>query len=233
MVNELLKYSYENNLGHIPSALSMLDYLEIVFQYIKINDNIVIGKPFGSQAYYLIWKKLGWLENIHNLHIGVKHEEINFVNYSEETIGNALGVAAGISLASEKKTYVNITDGSLQMGNTLEAIQFIGQHKLNILVTVDFNDAQVIGKTSDIINVNPVINFFRENNFNVYTVNGHDKVEINNVMFNCINISTPVVIIFFTRKGFPFLEMENDIKKWHYRKLNEKDFIAFSKQIQK
>lgn len=233
MRNELLKFSYENNLGHIPSALSMVDYLEVVFKYIKKTDNIVIGKPFGSQAYYLIWKQLGWLRNIQNLHIGVKHKEIDFVDYSEETIGNALGVAAGISLASNKKTYVNITDGSLQMGNTLEAIQFIGHHNLDILVTVDFNDAQVIGKTSDIIPVNPVINFFKENKFKVYKVNGHDKEELDNILYKVIKKTEPTVIICYTKKGYPFKEMEENIKKWHYRKLNEKDFKSFSEQIQK
>ena len=157
MINEILDYSYKNNLGHIPSALSMSTYIPIIFKYINKNDIIIIGKPFGSQAYYLTWKELGWLDNIDDLHPIVKHDEIDFVYYSEETIGNSLGVAAGVSLATDKKIYVNISDACLQMGPTLEAIQFIGKNGGNILVTVDYNNSQVTGKCSDIIPVHPVI----------------------------------------------------------------------------
>ena len=36
---------------------------------------------------------------------------------------------------------------------------------------------------------------------------------------------------FKTQKGYPFKEMVNNSKQWHYRKLDEKDFITFSEQI--
>lgn len=228
---QLLQYSFDNNLSHIPSALSMLDYLNITFKYIKKTDNIIIGKPFGSQAYYLVWKQLGWLKDIQNLHMGVKHDEIEFVLYSEETIGNALGVAAGVSLASDKKTYVNLSDAALQMGNTLEAIQFIGQHNLDVLVTVDYNGSQVTGNTKDIIDVTAVIEFFKNNSFKTYITDGHDKDKIHDVLKEVIDFKEPTVIFFKTKKGYPFKEMMDNIKQWHYRKLNEKDIITFSEQI--
>ena len=231
MIKELLKYSFENNLAHIPSALSMLDYISVVFNYIKKSDNIIIGKPFGAQTYYLVWKQLGWLKDIQNLHMGVKHDEIEFVLYSEETIGNALGVAAGVSLASDKKTYVNISDAALQMGNTLEAIQFIGQHNLDVLVTVDYNGSQVTGNTKDIIDVTAVIDFFKNNSFKTYITDGHDKDKIHAVLKEVIDFKEPTVIFFKTKKGYPFKEMMDNIKQWHYRKLNEKDIITFSEQI--
>lgn len=231
LVKELIKYSFENNLGHIPSALSMLDYISIVFKYLKKTDNIIIGKPFGSQAYYLVWKQLGWLNDIQKLHMGVKHDEIDFVLYSEETIGNALGVAAGVALSSDKKTYVNLSDGALQMGNTLEAIQFIGQHKLDILVTVDYNESQVCGNTKDIIDITAVIEFFKNNSFKTFIIDGHNKEKIDFIMNKIIYYKEPVVIFFKTQKGYPFKEMVNNTKQWHYRKLNEKDFITFSEQI--
>lgn len=231
MIKELLKYSFENNLAHIPSALSMLDYISVVFNYIKKSDNIIIGKPFGAQTYYLVWKQLGWLKDIQNLHMGVKHDEIEFVLYSEETIGNALGVAAGVALVTDKKTYVNLSDASLQMGNTLEAIQFIGQHNLDVLVTVDYNGSQVTGNTKDIIDVTAVIEFFKNNSFKTFITDGHDKDKIHAVLKEVIDFKEPTVIFFKTKKGYPFKEMMDNIKQWHYRKLNEKDIITFSEQI--
>jgi transketolase N-terminal domain/subunit len=231
LTKELLNYSFENNLAHSPSALSMLDYISVVFKYIKKTDNIIIGKPFGAQTYYLVWKHLGWLKDIQNLHMGVKHDEVDFVLYSEETIGNALGVAAGVALVSDKKTYVNLSDAALQMGNTLEAIQFIGQHKLDVLVTVDYNGSQVTGNTKDIIDVTAVIEFFKNNSFKTYITDGHNKDKIHEVLKEVINFKEPTVIFFETKKGYPFKEMMDNIKQFHYRKLNEKDVITFSEQI--
>ena len=107
MINDVINYSFKHKLTHVPSALSMLTYVDVLFsnEYIKPKrDIIVLGKPFGSQAYYLIWKKLGYLDHIEKLSMGVKHAEIDFVNYSEETMGNALGVAAGIAIANPDQT---------------------------------------------------------------------------------------------------------------------------------
>ena len=178
-IQELLEYSFKHNLAHIPSALSMYTYIQEIFgRYIKEDDIIIIGKPFGAQAYYLVWKELGWIDDIDNLSVGVKHSEIPFVDYSEETIGNALGVAIGMAIANPKKrVYVNITDATLQMGNTLEAIQFIGQNKLsNIFVSVDYNNSQVTGSTDDIISVEPVIGMMEEYGWKVFKCNdGNDN----------------------------------------------------------
>lgn len=230
MKKELLEYSFKNKLAHIPSALSMIDYLQEVFKYINQKDNIIIGKPFGAQAYYLIWKNLGWINDIEKLSMGVKHDEIDFVDYSEETIGNALGVAAGISLVSCNKTYVNISDGCLQMGPTLEAIQFIGKRQTDVLVTVDYNNSQVTGKCEDIIPIKPVIKFFADNNWIVYVVDGHSESCITTIIEKAIKLDTPVVIFCKTIKGYGVKEMENN-KDWHYRKLDEKNLTQIFEQI--
>lgn len=215
-MKELIKYSYDNNLSHIPSALSMYKYLQELFnnKLVTPKDHIVIGKPFGAQAYYLVWKNLGYIDNIEQLSIGLKHDEIDFVDYSEETIGNALGVAAGIAMASNKLIWVNITDAALQMGCTLEAIQFIGQLQLkNIMLTIDYNNSQVTGNTTDIITVDPVINLFRGYNWHVQNDFSNFGIE-----------NKPKVFIINTIKGDGVKFMEDNPKEWHYKKLNESDF---------
>lgn len=230
MRKELLEYSYKHNLGHIPSSLSMIDYLEVVFEHVTRDNFIIIGKPFGAQAYYVLWKQLGWIDDIDSLSAGVKHDEIDFVDYSEETIGNALGIAAGIALTTEQKIYVNLSDGALQMGNILEAIQYIGKNRGNILLTVDYNNMQVTGKCSDIIPVDPVINFFRDNNWNTYIVDGHNKDELRSTMSTCFHFKSPTVIFCKTVKGKGVPVMEHD-NKWHYGKLNETNFTQIINSI--
>jgi transketolase len=234
MRKKILEYSYKHNLGHIPSAFSMVDYIHSVFKYIKRDDKIVIGKPFGAQAYYIVWKERGWLNNIDDLHMGVKHDEIKFVDYAEETIGNALGVATGIAMTTDKKVYVNITDGTLQMGNTLEAIQFIGQHQLkNIICTVDYNNAQVTGCASDIINVEPVLSMARLYNWNLFVVDGHDSNKLDQVMQQAVqNSDQPTMVVCITKKGKGISDMENNINKYHYKKIeSEKELIELQNSL--
>lgn len=225
MKQQLLEYSYKNKLSHIASALSMLDYVDVLFseKIITTDDFIVIGKPFGAQAYYLVWQKLGYLDNIEALSVGVKHDEIDFVDYSEETMGNALGVAIGIAMTTDKKVWVNISDAALQMGNTLEALQFIGHHRIaNIVVTVDYNGAQVTGHVGDILRVRPVKDFCRHYHWWVQEVDGHNRAKLSQA-FNNFTDTAPNIVFCDTRKGNGIATIESDIKKWHYKKIDTLD----------
>ena len=127
MENDILKLSYENDLSHIPSALSMLNYLDRLY-YNKIlskHNHTVIGKPHGAQSYFYIWKKYGLIDNYNNISTSLKNNDVNFLDFSIDILGDALGIGSGISHVSDKLVWVNIGDGVLQMGNTLEAIQYI------------------------------------------------------------------------------------------------------------
>lgn len=223
--DELLRYSYEKKLTHIPSALSMSTYVEFLFEnkvIVPYRDKIVLGKPFGSQTYYLLWKKMGLLKEIDNLSVGVKHNEIDFVDYREETMGNALGVGAGIALSNkDKRVWVNITDATLQMGSTLEAIQYIGHNCVNnILLTIDNNNYQVTGKTSIVLDIEPIITLSQNYNWHVITVDGHCKDTISKKLNNLDKIKKPILINFLTKKGNGVKYMENDPVKWHYKTID-------------
>lgn len=225
MIEELLQHSYDRKLTHVPSALSMLTYVDTMFtegHVTPVTDRIVLGKPFGSQAYYLVWDKLGWIDeiglDIDKLSMGVKHDEIPYVDFSEETMGNALGVATGIAIARPDQTvWVNISDATLQMGSTLEAIQYIGHKCLkNIWLTIDGNNMQVTGKTSDVLSVDPVISMIRDYGWHCQPRDGHDRFDI---IRGCINrdVTKPNAIYFRTVKGHGVDYMERDPVKWHYR----------------
>lgn len=222
MRSELLEYSHRRGLGHIPSALSMVDYVDVLFteQHVRpLDDYIVLGKPFGAQAYYIVWQKCGFLNKIDNLSIGVKHEEIPFVEFSEETMGNALGVAIGIAMTTNNRVWVNISDAALQMGNTLEALQFIGHHNIkNIFVTVDYNGSQVTGKTGDILRVTPCIDFCRHYHWWVQVVDGHNRSALKGAFNNLVN-TAPNIVFCKTAKGKGVPSIEKDPELWHYRKI--------------
>lgn len=223
---ELLEYSFKQQLTHIPSALSMLDYVDFIFSnnVVTQHNKIVIGKPFGSQAYYLVWRRLGWLDNIEKLGVGVKHDEIEFVDYGEETMGNALGVAIGMAIADpSNRVWVNITDATLQMGNTLEAIQFIGHNQIkNIFLTVDYNNRQVTGNTQNVLSVDPVVELFKNYKWRTRIVDGHNQLELTKV-FHRITDDQPNVVICKTNKGHGVKSFLHDPKKWHYKKIENQE----------
>jgi len=224
MIEEIKLYSYKHQLTHVPSALSMLTYIDVIFSekfIVPYRDRIVLGKPFGSQAYYLVWNKLGYLDDITSLSVGVKHAEIPFVDYGEETMGNALGVATGIAIAQPgQRVWVNITDATLQMGSTLEALQYIGHRNINnIIVTVDYNNMQVTGATSDVLNVDPVISFCESANWSTHITDGHDCDKIKTPWL-AIEGLKPVIIFYKTIKGFGIDYMMKDPVKWHYRPID-------------
>lgn len=222
-MKELLEYSYKRSLGHIPSALSMYDYIDVLFteQHIRPLDHyIVLGKPFGAQAYYIVWNKCGLLNNIDDLSVGVKHDEIRFVDYSEETMGNALGVAAGIAMTTDNRVWVNISDAALQMGNTLEALQFIGHHKIrNIFVTVDYNGSQVTGDTAHILNTDPIITMCRQYSWWTQVVDGHDRKVLHDAFSNVVD-TLPNIVFCRTKKGNGVEEIAKEPTLWHYKKID-------------
>lgn len=218
---DVVEYSRVNKLTHVPSALSMLTYIDTLFTEALVEpyrDKIVLGKPFGSQTYYLVWKALGYIDEIEHLSVGVKHEEIDFVDYGEETMGNALGVGIGIAIANpHQNVWINITDATLQMGSTLEALQYIGHNSINnIIVTVDYNNMQVTGETRDIIDVDPVIQMCKSSrNWFVQHINGHDPGIIRLTWQDKSNM--PRIFFYKTIKGYGVDYMEKDPVQWHYK----------------
>lgn len=220
ILQDVMLYSYNNKLTHVPSALSMLTYLDVLFTnnyIVPYRDRIVLGKPFGSQAYYILWQKLGYLKNIDNLSVGVKHGEIDFVDYGEETMGNALGVAIGIAIANPlQRVWVNITDATLQMGSTLEALQYIGHNQIsNIIVTVDYNNMQVTGETDQVLTVNPLINMCDEYRWCVRVIAGHDREAIQESWID--DLDRPKIFFYKTIKGHGVDYMVNSPVEWHYK----------------
>ena len=219
-----IEYVKKWGYGHSPSALSQIYYLNYLFTnklVVPYENNIVIGKPFGSSAYYYVWEKLGYISPA-KYHPGVKASEIPFVDYGEETLGNALGFASGMELGNKKLTWVNLSDGQMQMGPTLEAIQFIGRNKQNIKVTIDYNGKQLT--SSLLTTLDADIAMFKYNGWTVMGV-GEDFSAFD-IGFD---IPGPVVFFVLTKKGDGVKEMEADTQYWHYREIQDEEFTLSDK----
>jgi len=234
---DILRMSFLSKAGHIPSALSMVDYLYILFKYRYLNlfeDKIVIGKTYGAQAYYVVFSKIGVFPKIeldnfgktgHFLTHGIS---ANFpgIDFAEETLASCLGVACGMALSlknknSSKKVYVNVSDASLQAGTIWEAAMFASTFNLSdIVMTVDLNRQQIL---CDTMGMESLDDKFVSFGWNVIQKNGHNLKDIKEaykLAFSENYSGKPTVILFNTLKGKGVSFMEGDLN-WHYMSLTE------------
>ncbi len=216
--------------GHVASALSSHSYLRHLLPQLKTNYDMVIGKPFGSHAYYSIWHEMGLMTDnqLDTAKYIIDHRDLPFIYYSETTLGNALGVAIGRAIGSnkDKPVWCNISDGALSMGPTLEAIISMAnlrQHMKNdLLLTIDFNYHTTLDE--NIINYAAIVEFFQSHNWTVTTIQivdeecSHIKTYIENVLSQNRMVNgwaNAEVIIFMTEKGDGVDDIKADLVKYH------------------
>jgi transketolase len=238
---DILDMSLRAKAGHVPSALSMVDYMTVVFDRLTLGrDRILLGKPFGAQAYYALlagfaamerdWDRYGTAEPGWTYIMDRRHPLVHFI---DDSMGNALGVACGVALGCDERVYVNMSDAALQAGTVWEAIAYAAARRLdNLVVTVDHNDMQVLGKVSDINPVEPLERKLDAFGWRVLRCDGHDMREIENAVDEAFSrCDRPSIVVFDTTKGkgVPFIEGD---ATWHYRKLDDQTYAEAVRSLQ-
>lgn len=234
----ILTMSYNSKVAHIPSAFSMCDYLGVLFDNIisPKTHQFVLGKPFGAQAYYALFSFFGWIDKDLSKYGSMDPEwryiiqnSHPLVTYIDESMGNCLSVACGIATAG-LEVFVNISDAAFQEGTIWESIQYAGAKKLtNIIMSIDNNNMQALGKISDISDLGNLSSKLSEFGWNSYECNGHDIKEIRKVCEQIRNSKKekPIALVFHTSKGRGVSFMEGH-SEWHYGILDE---ITYKKAI--
>ena len=135
---KVLEYSFKHHWGHIPSALTQVEYISRLIKILP--DHLrVAGKPFGAQAWYVA--------------LGVDSDEPllqpPYVHWNCQTIGHALGYSLGLSY--HQNVWLNLSDASLELGDFWESLSLWRRfNRHNLLVTVDCNGYGCKHKTTDI-----------------------------------------------------------------------------------
>ena len=207
---KIVNESYTYNLTHISSALSVVDIFYTFFSTQNFKEfNLIDCKYFGVQALRVVCEKL----NIpfKRDHVFVFKEDFKFLTYTIETLGDGLGIAAGICLGNQKPTYVFISDSQLQSGYFYEALNFIITHNLNVKILVDLNGVQVLGKIKENNSIDIILN---QHIIQSFYCNGHNYEEIESVLEK-LKIKKPQIVFFKTTKGKGIQSLENDPMR-HY-----------------
>lgn len=252
---DVLKISYSGGVGHIGSALSIVDILTVLyFSVAKVypadpnhseRDRIVLSKGHGCAALYstlyrksFISKKT--LETYHKNNTQLAaHSELHLkgVETSSGSLGHGLSMASGMALAGkiDKKDYrvfAILSDGECDEGSTWEAALVASHQKLNNLtVIIDNNQLQAFGRINQVVNLKPFKEKWQSFGWKVIETDGHDLAKLS-LALNSQCTSRPTIIIAHTvlGKGVSFME---DNLEWHYWNLSKEQLIKALKELEK
>lgn len=147
------------------------------------------------------------------------------IDISTGSLGQGISNAVGIALAGKKldkkdyTVYTVLGDGELEEGQVWEATMAAAHYGLNNLIAfVDLNGLQIDGKTSDVMNPNPIADKFASFGWNVVSVSdGNNIAKVRAAVKQAKKKASngkPTVIVAKTVKGKGVSFMENNAG-WH------------------
>ena len=148
----ILEKGYQNDLSHYGSALSCVDAIKYLYDYIlNEKDVFILSKGHGAMALYAVLESKGknpsW-----KLHPELDEKEGIYA--TSGSLGHGLPIATGRAFAKKLKgekgrVYVLTGDGEMQEGSNWEALMIANSLNLNLTLLVDWNKYQSIERLKD------------------------------------------------------------------------------------
>ncbi|MEI6123369.1 MAG: transketolase [Bacteroidota bacterium] len=143
------------------------------------------------------------------------------IELSSGSLGQGLSVAVGIALAAKMDSrnyfiYCIMGDGEIQEGSVWEAAMSAAHYRLeNLIGIIDRNKLQIDGKTSNVMEVEPLKDKWKSFGWSVIECDGNNHVEILSSFEQCKKLNNkPHIIIANTLMGKGVREIENN-NLWH------------------
>jgi transketolase len=237
--------------GHIGPAMSLVEMLRVLYDtFLRYRaddplwpdrDRLILSKGHGCLALYATLAHKGFFPLSElatfgkaNSRMGGHPEwaKVPGVEASTGALGHGLPIGVGMALAGKirKQNYrvVVITgDGELNEGSIWEAAMSAAKHKLsNLTVMVDYNKLQAYGLTSEVLDLEPLVDKWRSFGFAVEEVEGHDISALERLMSRLpLDSQKPTAVICHTIKG-KGLHFAEGIPEWHHKSGLTADEIA-------
>jgi transketolase len=238
----ILAQSHESQVGHIGSALSVVEMLAVLWGDIlrkpgsedPDRDRFILAKGHAALALYAVMHFRGLLDEqeLHSFcrdgsRLGV-HPEFGLpgVEVSTGSLGQGLSVACGIALAlrrrqSPARVFVLMSDAECNEGQVWEAAMFAAHHKLdNLVALVDLNGMQATGSTRSVLNLDPLARRWEAFGWHEKEVDGHNESALRDALTTGIaQRDGPAIILARTVAGKGVSFMEGQLE-WHYRNIS-------------
>ncbi|MCJ7655821.1 MAG: transketolase [Dehalococcoidia bacterium] len=238
--------------GHIPSAFSIVDILEILYRdYLKFDpknprwsgrDYFILSKGHGCLALYVILREHGFITD-NDIDMFCKpggilgeHPDCTKVPGIEASTGSlghgfpfAVGIALGLQIRNmPNKVYVLVGDGECHEGTIWEAANVANNLQFgNICAIVDWN-----GSAAQLMPRDDLPAKWKAFGWRTIEVDGHSEQQLNsafsNVSFNLHGTPTVIIARTVKGKGVPMLEGHG---KWHHRIPNEEEYEQIMEAI--
>ncbi len=202
-------------------------------------DRFVLSKGHVCPVYYAVLAQTGYfpvdtLNTLRKLGSPLQGHpcmlKTKGVDMSSGSLGQGLSVGNGMALAGkldgkDYRVYVLMGDGELQEGQVWEAAMTAAHYKLdNVCAIVDYNNLQIDGKVSEIMEVAPVGQKWEAFGWNVIDIDGHSFSAI----FGAFDKARaakgkPTIIIANTTKGKGVSYME-DVCGYHGKAPDEEGY---------
>jgi transketolase len=208
------------NAGHIGCSLSCAEMLVFLkFAWMKEDDRLILSKGHAAAALYSVLAEAGALSEsdietfYRNGTVLPAHPPVNKIPgipFATGSLGHGLSLSAGMALAARLKnqarTFFCVTsDGELDEGSVWEAALFISHQNLhNVIWLIDRNMIQGIGRTEEVMALEPLDAKLRAFGFVVTVADGHDFESLGSAREACARPPgrlRPNAIICHTVKG--------------------------------
>jgi transketolase len=237
--------------GHVGSSMSLIEIMRVFYDDILRyrsdepkwtgRDRLILSKGHGCIALYVLLADKGFfpLETLDTFcrrdSILGGHPEagkIPGVEASTGALGHGLSIGVGMALAArmesrDSRVVVVMGDGEINEGSVWEAALCAGKHGLtNLTAVIDYNKIQSAGPTSEIQDLEPLVDKWRAFNFETVEVDGHDVAALRELFARLpLSQSKPTAIICHTVKGKGISFAEHD-PGWHHKSKISKDVVA-------
>jgi transketolase len=236
---ELLRIIKKAGAGHTGGSLSCVDILSVLYnRVLRVSpstisdpdrDRYVQSKGHSVEALYVVLADLGFfprelLETLGGAgshFVGHPTRRVPGIEHNTGALGHGLPVAVGMALGarlrrSAFRTFVLIGDGELAEGSNWEAAMAASHYRLdNLTAVIDCNSLQISGRTSAVMNSEPIDEKFAAFGWAVSRVDGHDLGALAAALKEPIASGRPGAVIASTVKGKGVSFME-DAASWHH-----------------
>ena len=226
MINKLrrriLDVAYRDGMGHIPSALSILDIVWTLYDKVMTKDDqFILSKGHGVMALYAVLEEKGLFDWSTK---AMGHPKRGgAILASTGSLGHGLPIAIGLALAKKIKgengrVFCLVGDGECNEGTTWESAMIAAHHKLdNLILIVDQN-----GSSERALDISRLDERFDSFGWHPRTTDGHDMHYIEISLDDPEHNQEPLCVVAFTIKGngIPFMQDPS----WHNRKMLESEY---------
>ena len=234
---KVLQLIFKAQTSHIGSNFSCIEIFVSLFNKIDLDKDVFVLSAGWKAAtlYYFLYRAGRITEEQLNSYcqdgsefIGLAEPIIPEIKIAGGSMGLGFPGAVGIAMAKkikgeEGKVYVLMSDGELQCGTTWEAGLIAAHHKLdNLVLIVDNNGLQAMGRTKDIIDIPYLDELFSQMNWFTSFGFGHSFDFLLGAL-STEPATQPHVIIANTIKGRGVSFMQ-DNNLYHYAQLTDDDY---------